>query len=325
MRAAAHQGCHLCTLILTCLITARYESSTEQISILRGPAQFSVDFETVIKVDVEVTSGQTPVWLTVEIDHCPDALLGWLSYRLPIKAELARNLHSIHFSSSAEDVARFWLENCLGRHEQCKSETPMLPRRVVDVSPGHEPFLFIPKCQRSRYAALSYCFGKGPVLTTTEKTLQERQAGIPITILPKTVRDAVTWTRDLGLQYLWVDSLCILQDKLADWEAELSVMADIYQDATVTIAATASAHAGGGCAPVRNKLQFAPFAPLPGVVIEANVPRQAWIFQKGPLEKRGWTFQEIQLSQRVLRCGGEQLAWQCRTGKYLEGNPGNRH
>jgi Heterokaryon incompatibility protein (HET) len=183
-------------------------------------------------------------------------------------------------------------------------------------------FCLITQRQPGRYAALSYCFGNAPVLTTTGKTLLERQASIPMNILPQTVRDAIIWTRQLGLQYLWIDSLCILQDSQSDWEVELSTLTDIYRDATVTIAVTAAPHAGSGCAPVRNKLQLAPFTPLPGIAIEADFKRGAWIFRAGPLEKRGWTFQEIQLSRRVLRCGGEELAWQCRTHSYLESDPG---
>lgn len=320
-RAAAHEGCHLCTLILTCLLSGRNESSIESISQLGG-LQFSVDDKTLIKIDVEVTDKPVPVRLNVEIDHCPTFLSGLLSRSIPIKGEMVKRSGSIQSSSTAEDIARFWLEDCCVTHERCKDETPLLPKRVVDVVSGLEPFLFITQCQRDRYAALSYCFGKGPVLTTTEKTLQERQAGIPMTILPQTVRDAVIWTRQLGLRYLWIDSLCILQDSLSDWEVELSTMTEIYRDATVTIAATAAPYAGSGCAPVRNKLQLAPFTPLPGIVIEPDFSREHWIFSKGPLEKRGWTFQETQLSRRVLRCGGEELAWQCRTCKHLESDPG---
>jgi Heterokaryon incompatibility protein (HET) len=322
LRAAAHEGCHLCTLILTCLTSARYESSHERILGLGVPATFSVNDKTVIKIDVEVMAHPMPVWLTVEIDHCPAHLSGMLSRHMPIKGSIVTTSCPVQFSSPAEDIARFWLEDCCVTHELCKSETPLLPKRVVDVVSGLEPFLFITQCQPGRYAALSYCFGIVPVLTTTGKTLHERQASIPMTFLPQTVRDAVIWTRQLGLQYLWIDSLCILQDSQSDWEVELSTMADIYRDATVTIAATAAQHAGSGCSPVRNKLQLAPFTPLPGIAIEADFGRDAWIFRAGPLEKRGWAFQEIQLSRRVLRCGGEELAWQCRTHSYLESVPG---
>jgi Heterokaryon incompatibility protein (HET) len=324
LRAAAHEGCHLCTLTLTSLLTAKYLSSTVENWMIIFTGVPKINNETVVKVDVEVMAKNPPVWLTIDVDHggirSPES---WMLVcpPIPIKSEMVQRSQPIQFSSPAEDIARFWLEDCRTRHERCMSETPMLPKRVIDVVSGPEPFLFISQCKRDRYAALSYCFGNYPTLTTTESTLLERQAGMQMATLPKTVRDAVTWTRQLGLQYLWTDSLCILQDNLTDWEVELSTMADIYRDATVTIAATAASHAGSGCGPIRNKLQLAPCMPLPGVVIEANFSRQEWIFEKGPLETRGWTFQETQLSRRVLRCGGQELAWQCRTCKRLEGDP----
>lgn len=319
LRKTAHEGCHLCTLLSTCLFTARnlylYSPSST-------PGRPGIDNEAIIKVDVEVVAHRWPVRFTVDIDRPGIELREWwVSHSIPIKGDIVQSSHSIQFSSLAEDIARFWLEDCFAKHERCMSEAPMLPKRVIDVESGHEPFLCIPEGKRDRYAALSYCFGNGPVLTTTGQTLTERQAGIKMSILPKTVRDAVTWTRQLGLKYLWVDSLCILQDSLTDWEVELSTMADIYRDATVTIAATAASHAGDGCAPMRNKLQLASCTPVPGIVVEANFLREEWIFTKGPLEKRGWTYQEIQLSRRVLRCGGEELAWQCRTCKRLERDP----
>lgn len=325
LREAAHVGCHLCTLIFTCLLTARYKTANTMFGMpMTGiPITQCNDLsdQATIKVDVQVMPHTPPVWLTVDIDHQYTDLYGWITHYIPIKSEKIQISHPIQYSSSAEEIARFWLEDCCTNHQRCMSETSMLPKRVIDVVSGPEPFLFLPQRKRDRYAALSYCFGKHPVLTTTQSTLLERQAGMPMKTLPQTVRDAVTWTQQLGLQYLWVDSLCILQENSTDWEVELSSMTDIYQDATVVIAATAASHAGSGCAPVRNKLQFAPSTPVPGIVVVANFSREEWIFTEGPLERRAWTFQEIRLARRVLRCGGEELAWQCRTSKRLERDP----
>jgi hypothetical protein len=85
LRAAAHEGCHLCTIVITCLISARYEVSHERITGIGVPATFSVNDETVIKIDVEVMAHSTPVWLTVEIDQCPSHLSGMLGRHMPIR------------------------------------------------------------------------------------------------------------------------------------------------------------------------------------------------------------------------------------------------
>jgi hypothetical protein len=146
LRAAAHEGCHLCTLIITCLLSARYESSNQRMSTLGALATFSINDQTVIKIDVEFMAHHMPVWLSVEIGHCPGVLLGLLSRHMPIKGSIMIISCPVQFSSPAEDIARFWLEDCCVAYERCQSETPLLPKRVVDVVSGLEPFLLITQC-----------------------------------------------------------------------------------------------------------------------------------------------------------------------------------
>ncbi|KAK0724384.1 hypothetical protein B0H67DRAFT_473649, partial [Lasiosphaeris hirsuta] len=74
-------------------------------------------------------------------------------------------------------------------------------------------------------------------LTTTKETYNIRTAGTPISDLPMTIRQAVWVTRRLGRKYIWVDSLCIIQDDTSDWEAEALKMATVYAMAAVTIVA----------------------------------------------------------------------------------------
>lgn len=153
--------------------------------------------------------------------------------------------------------------------------------------------------------------------------MPERKAGFLIECLPKTAQDAVWWTRQLGSKYLWLDSLCILQDDLGDGEVELSTMADIYQKSTITIAAIRSENANQGCRPNANVLSRTPCRLQNGIMILPDYGRDTWIFQNSTLDTRAWCLQETQLSNRVLRVGGEEIAWQCRRCKRLEGDPGN--
>jgi hypothetical protein len=64
--------------------------------------------------------------------------------------------------------------------------------------------------------------------------------------LPRTFQDAVLVTRRLGVKYLWIDSLCIIQDDVEDWQTESGKMADIYSDAYLVIGANRSADCNGG-------------------------------------------------------------------------------
>lgn len=68
------------------------------------------------------------------------------------------------------------------------------------------------------------------------------QIRIPWAELPNTFQDAITVTRMLGLKYIWIDSLCIVQDDAQDWEREAAKMAIIFEAAYVTIAATAASN-----------------------------------------------------------------------------------
>jgi hypothetical protein len=331
VRDAAHAGCHLCTMILTCLLTMRYRFSVGVDPLPWGLP--SITDDSLVRVDVEVMAHDPPTYLTIGIVERTDStnwagedeaeLHHWVDLSIPFRGEMEEDLTpaEVNVTDSAEKIAMFWLEECLTNHQRCAGDVPLLPTRVVDVGSRVEPFLVIPQGKRARYATLSYSVGQFDLLKTTTETIDEFKTCIPTAKLPQTVKDAVEITRKLGLQFLWIDSLCIDQSSLADWEIELSSMADIYWNSTITIAATASTNAGTGCQPLRNKLPLIPCHPAPGIVIVPDYGRDMWIFQRGALETRAWTFQEVQLARRVLRCGSEELVWQCRSCKRREGHP----
>lgn len=128
----------------------------------------------------------------------------------------------------------------------------------------------------------------------------------------------------LKIKYIWIDSLCIIQDDLEDWNTESAKMADIYQGAYITLSATASSGDAYGC-----------FASTPQDVddVEIQLPddlravkvavRKAlihWdevtpraIADRFPLMTRGWAYQERLLSCRVLHFTQAELVWECRS------------
>ncbi|MBE3044755.1 HET domain-containing protein, partial [Candidatus Bathyarchaeota archaeon] len=82
---------------------------------------------------------------------------------------------------------------------------------------------------RAHYAALSHCWD-GPIATVlTQDALSSFQARLPWDALAANFQDAILITRGLGLRYLWVDSLCIIQDRRHDWTIESGKMGDIYR------------------------------------------------------------------------------------------------
>ena len=144
-----------------------------------------------------------------------------------------------------------WLRICNKDHQCCPKDTP-LPTRVLDV--GHTLVsasvrLIEPEAQKAKYIALSHCWGQSHRITTTKATVDKHKAQILLTELPKTFRDAVRITRMLNIQYLWIDSLCIIQDDDEDWEKEAAVMGFVYANAYLTISASSSKDDASGCFP----------------------------------------------------------------------------
>jgi hypothetical protein len=100
--------------------------------------------------------------------------------------------------------------------------------------------------ERGQYVALSYCWGNHLAYTTTKDNIERHKRMIPFSDLPRTLQDAMFLVRYLGLRYIWIDCLCIVQDDKADWEREAARMADVYSKSYLSIAATRASHCDEG-------------------------------------------------------------------------------
>src|SRR5450756_303615 len=111
-------------------------------------------------------------------------------------------------------LANEWLKECLSTHAGCQKPLETKPpTRVIDIGPGGEyPSLLVTDGDITKYVTLSHCWGKATLLTTTNSSLADRVAGIAMGLLPRTFQDAIRVTHLLGFKYLWIDSLCIIQD-----------------------------------------------------------------------------------------------------------------
>ncbi|KAH8813288.1 heterokaryon incompatibility protein-domain-containing protein [Xylogone sp. PMI_703] len=151
------------------------------------------------------------------------------------------------------------LEECLGRHPSCAiTHEPLLPKRTLYLKRLNNGDVCVKLCEhknkRGRYIALSHCWGSSPTCTTTPENIKEYQQGVPWEALPTTFRDAITFTLALEVHHLWIDSLCIIQKDTKDWEVESSKMANVYENAYLTLAATASNNGSEGCFSAKRKL-----------------------------------------------------------------------
>jgi hypothetical protein len=189
------------------------------------------------------------------------------------------------------------------------------------------------------WAALSYCWGKTRTLTTTIASISERKAGFALDAVPKTCRDAILFARALSIPYIWIDSLCIIQDSSEDWEKEAARMCYTYENAIVTFAALDSPSSDTGLflsGPYRRTVKLDTCINGQAAVVYARRQNNVGIlgFMHGHsqdsirlsekseiLETRGWTLQEILLSPRVLWFSSSELGWSCWSNTACECDP----
>ena len=130
------------------------------------------------------------------------------------------------------NLMKRWMTSC-SSHELCQqrraSRKIKLPTRVIDVGDDQTDPRLVIGSGTAEYACLSHCWGGSQPLTTTKATLADRLAGIRLEQMPKTFRDAIIVARQLDLRYLWIDSLCIIQDSADDWSKESAEMGRICQ------------------------------------------------------------------------------------------------
>jgi hypothetical protein len=213
----------------------------------------------------------------------------------------------------------------LENHPQCQissNSEAELPTRILDVDPpgpqACQIRLYETNGETGLYVALSHCWGKSQMFKTERGSLNLRRRNIPWDIIPRTFQDAITFVRRLGLRYLWIDSLCIIQDDRADWERESAKMASIYTNAVLTIAATKSADSEGGCfsvVPESGRTHEITGLDQGGrpFTIYARPSVRNWEKSPSRLYSRAWCFQERILSPRVLHFHHHELKWECQS------------
>jgi hypothetical protein len=249
-----------------------------------------------------------------------------------------RPLNAFVSSTSSFNLAKKWISDCIDRHHQCPKLKPSLPSRVIHI--GSEDGI-VPcrifnthDIERAHYAALSYVWGGPQPITLTKANLPRMTNRIDAALLPKTIRDAIHTTRNLGLQYLWIDALCIVQDSEADKDHEIARMDEIYHNAYVTIcAASASSCQAGFLEDKSNEFPGVPARPTSQIIFPCPdrktgtvrlTPTRTYDPIMEPLNSRAWCFQERLLSPRVLTYGSWQMYWQCQTMQACDGGDVSR-
>ncbi|KAI1205046.1 HET-domain-containing protein [Annulohypoxylon truncatum] len=347
LRQASNRGCTICTLLYTALSEKHNlnDPKVERVDSIGGYGFFNL-----VAGTAKPGFGMGSLWdhisVTLALDgegYCPSSL-AWLPVqkKSPLSRTKERDIQ----------VIRDRIENCRTNHPNCPGFHPShiknLPTRVIDVGlDGKRPFLYHSyKGERARYLALSHRWGDPKTqykkLLTLTGNASSHCKGIPLDEFPRTFREAIEVTRGLGIQYLWIDSICIIQDDEKDWEAEAGRMCDVYSNAFATIFADRARHSDDGLFQNRKDRETPRSVrvieykdndsePAARVLLQTQINTNIANFatevrelfcqadqSASQLTGRGWILQEECLSQRRIHFTETELKWKCPTEANCE-------
>ena len=251
---------------------------------------------------------------------------------------MVNRVHFATLTEMAHFVSRRWIHYC-NRNHICRRDAPhQVPRRLLWVGSQDRPELRLVDTQLievfAEYIALSHRWGASQPYVLTSSNLDEFQSIMNEESMPRTFQDAIQFIRLLKIQYLWIDSLCIVQDDRSDWQAHSAVMGGIYRDAYLTLSVSSSPSDSHGFLNPRR-----PAAAFCGSVeLDSGAYRDVYItdsrlmgndglvqgpLRDEPLTSRAWTVQERYLSRRTLHFGSKQMFWECQD--YREAEDGRNY
>ncbi|KAF5008045.1 hypothetical protein FDECE_5666 [Fusarium decemcellulare] len=359
LEQSARQGCPLCHIFSLHMIVGNTDNPSKWrlIFTVRQPGVLYLLCFWVVSFTNGVRNGEeqwhSVAWIPIEnttFSQVQNERLG--ATHRPNAKDLNSDLGKL-----VRGTIQPWMSTCLngeGSHSLCRADGTVpfsLPTRLIDVGRSNAEIVRLVDTSRQvngtgrhDYLILSYVWGKGnKPARTTLANLKHRQSGIMMNALPESIKDAIILTRAMGIRYLWVDAICIIQpdgqkgdDK--DWQAEAPKMGAYYSNALCCIYASLAADSSDGFLAERFSGRF-PLRPL-----YFAKPKSA-LYQnpEGPLEffkiavpsgsdsinfdnmrtmKRAWCLQEWLLPQRKLHWTRTGLFWEC-CGVYgiSENNP----
>lgn len=231
-------------------------------------------------------------------------------------------------SEQSLSFLRNCLDDCLASHEACKSDSPFVPKRLVNIGASGETLNLVEPSGEGpmSYIAVSYCWGSGLPLRSLKTNYERLKQAIEWEELPLLIQDVAIIARKLGVRYLWIDALCIVQDDDNDWQQQYPFMSEIYEQAYLVIAAATSSKCDDSF--IRSEENFRP--PSLNFTFErsgcASTVRVREVESVGThsdyethfggrdaLEGRGWPLQERLLPTRLVVYSGSELQWLCKT------------
>ncbi|KAK8186640.1 heterokaryon incompatibility protein-domain-containing protein [Phyllosticta citribraziliensis] len=223
-----------------------------------------------------------------------------------------------------------WLSECSSKHSYCSSSNfisdSVCPKRLIQTTYGKVRLVELPPDSQVSYTTLSHCWGSNStnILRTLTTNIASMRESIDWNSIPPTFQDAIRITRLLSCGYIWIDSLCIIQDDKNDWQEQSAQMAMVYSNSFLNIAATASKDSHGGLFASRVLAVNPPpqddTRPLESHALRDNMVARIHFHQAHePFfgtslsdSARAWVFQERMLSRRTVHFTPSEMVWECR-------------
>lgn len=234
-------------------------------------------------------------------------------------------------------------------HDLCNphaSSDPWTPTRLLDLGNNNDSSESIRliitdpspnsgnELSLASYATLSHCWGTNEFLKLTKGTLDKLCNGFELKDMPKTFQEAIVVCRALQIRYIWIDSLCIIQDEddLSDWTREASLMHKVYSRSHLNISASDARAGSQGLFRTRNASVVEQMRIKATLLNDCGVLETKYYVIEDPvywwakvtdsyIHTRGWVFQERLMALRVLHFIRDQLAWECKEKSACEKYP----
>ncbi|CAM1510589.1 Fc.00g009240.m01.CDS01 [Cosmosporella sp. VM-42] len=328
---SAKDGCHFCDLVCQASSLLRSAASDPPISISvyrNFPAEIHSmspdEYYDVVEIYASFSMSKhyvvEPVALRLKLN------LSYLDEPNELYPELARDVPSRSDSEGSLNFLETSYETCLKEHTECQQRLTHLPKRVVDISSLNYRLVEPQQHETGTYAALSYCWGGWASKVLTSHNITQLKGEIIWEDMPPCFKNAAVVARRLDISYLWIDTMCIVQDDKGDWEAESAKMADVYGNAAVVIAASSSPSPPipflaertkyfgetllNMSAPLQDRYSSMTFKARrkASLGMHAKLPRTG---PQDPLESRAWALQERELATRLVSFTGAEIQWRC--------------
>jgi hypothetical protein len=340
LKSSAASGCLMCNQFLrsytrhcrrkgskkSTLHEVRIDSRCKRVSLLilyvRG------DWDAELDKELDNTSHEYFVYLEFEMKIVRTFCSNTAEFHLPELSTFALSEleedPSMSNTRASLEKCKAWFNDCCSTHSRCShARTGFIPTRLIAVNEDIPRLCLSEELEGKtiKWATLSHRWSSLKFSTLTSSTLETYRRRISSEALPKTFRDAIDVCRYIGLDFLWIDSLCIIQDSKVDWEKESVLMTQVYGQCDLNIAATAAEDASVGCFLDRPKHWIflitreedchGTYPPSKELLLYVCLPSTWRNPARNALRNRAWIIQERHLSRRTLHFTETQVFWEC--------------